>query len=527
MFLVVTSCQEDDADFGEVVAPSNIQITVDIVGADANNPNGDGSGVVNFTTTATNAISYQYVYNGSRTSAPNGEQSYNFANLGLNTYSVTVIAFGTGGASTSETIDVDVLSLYEPPADLITMLTADSSRTWRIKSETGSHFGLGPVGGGFNEWYQASAEEKAGVGMYDDRYIFNVDGTFTHITNSTNDDGGVNTDGTVFGREVLIDELNGTGGPGTANGADIENYPYSDYTAQWSLSAPGGVETLSLSGIAFLGYYIGGDHTYKIEMRSANEMSVRSTDGNGEFDWGFILTSEEGGNVVDYELVWSDEFNTDGAPDAANWTYDLGAGGWGNGEVQTYTSNAENVIVEGGVLKITAKADGSGGYTSARIKSQGLQQFTYGKIEISAKLPSAEGTWPALWMLGSNFPTVGWPQSGEMDIMEQTGWDKGTTLGTCHWFDNGTNANASYGETTAVANASTEFHLYSIEWDETSIKISLDEVPYMTLANNPDLPFNADFFFIMNIAMGGTLGGTINPAFTEDTMEVDYIRVYQ
>jgi len=228
LLLVVTSCQEDDAEFGDVTAPSNLQIAVDIVGADASNPNGDGSGVVNFTTTATNAISYQYVYNGSRTSAPNGMQTYNFATLGLNTYSVTVIAFGTGGASTSETIDVEVLSLYEPPADLITMLTADSSRTWRIKSEAGGHFGLGPVGGNFIEWYQASPEEKAGVGMYDDRYIFNVDGTFTHITNSTNDSGGDNPDGTVFGREVLIDELNGTGGPGTANGADIENYPYYD-----------------------------------------------------------------------------------------------------------------------------------------------------------------------------------------------------------------------------------------------------------------------------------------------------------
>ncbi|WP_400074925.1 glucan endo-1,3-beta-D-glucosidase [Winogradskyella sp. R77965] len=289
--LVITSCQEDDITFGDITAPSNIQIEVDIVGADAANPNGDGSGVVNFTATADNAISYQYVYNGASTPAPGGLKSYNFATLGLNTYSITVIASGTGGALSSKTIDVDVLSLYEPPADLITMLTSDSSRTWRIKSESGGHFGLGPVGGGFNEFYGAATEEKAGVGMYDDRYIFNIDGTFTHITDGTNDEGGVNTDGTVFGREVLINELNGSG-EGTANGADIENYPYSDYTAQWFLTAPGDVETLSLTGIGFLGYYIGGDHTYKIEMRSANEMSVRSTDGNGDFDWGFVLIGE-------------------------------------------------------------------------------------------------------------------------------------------------------------------------------------------------------------------------------------------
>ena len=291
MFLMVTSCQEEDLTFGDVVAPSNIQISATIVGADASNPNGDGSGVVNFVTTADNAISYQYVYNGARTPAPSGIKSYSFATLGLTTYTITVIAYGTGGASSSETIDIEVLSLYEPPADLITMLTSDSSRTWRIKSETGSHFGLGPVGGEFNLWYQASPEEKAGLGMYDDRYIFNIDGTFTHITDSTNDDGGVNPDGTVFGREVLIDELNGNGA-GTANGADIENYPYSDYSTQWFLTAPGGVETLSITGIGFLGYYIGGNHTYKIVSRTANEMSLQSTDGNGDFDWGFKLIAE-------------------------------------------------------------------------------------------------------------------------------------------------------------------------------------------------------------------------------------------
>lgn len=289
--LLVTSCQEEDLIFGDIIAPSNIQIVTEIVGADGTNPNGDGSGVVNFTATADNVISYQYVYNGATTPAPGGIKSYNFATLGLNTYSITVIAFGTGGASTSKTVDVEVLSLYEPPADLITMLTGDSSRVWRIKSEAGGHFGLGPVGGAFNEWYQASADEKVGVGMYDDRYIFNIDGTFTHITDSTNDDGGEDTSGTIFGREVLVNELNGTG-EGVANGADVENYPYSDYSAQWFLTAPGGLETISITGVGFLGYYTGGDHTYKIEMRSANEMSVKTTDGNAGFDWGFVLIAE-------------------------------------------------------------------------------------------------------------------------------------------------------------------------------------------------------------------------------------------
>ncbi len=291
--VVITGCQDDDIEFGDITAPTNIQIDVDIQGADADNPNGDGSGLVNFSATADNVISFQYSYNGSVSSAPAGAKTYNFSILGLNTYSVTVIAFGTGGASTSKTIEIEVLSTYEPPADLITMLTANSSRTWRIKSEAPGHFGLGAIGGDLNGFFSAPPEDKAGVGMYDDRYIFNIDGTFTHITDSTNDDPDLNTDGTVFGRENLIDELNGPAPQdATVNGADLENYPYSDYSEQWFLTGPGGVETLNLTGIGFLGYYVGGDHTYIIESRSANEMTIRTTDGNGEFDWGFILVAE-------------------------------------------------------------------------------------------------------------------------------------------------------------------------------------------------------------------------------------------
>ncbi len=532
IFLLVTGCQEDDVEFGEIVAPSNIQIEVDIVGANADNPNGDGSGVVHFTATADNAISYQYTYNGATSSAPNGMQTYNFATLGLNTYTITVVAFGTGGASSSQTIDVEVLSLYEPPADLITMLTNDSSRTWRIKSEGSSHFGLGPVGGIFNEFYGASPDEKAGVGMYDDRYIFNVDGTFTHITNNTNDDGGNDPSGTVFGREVLINELNGPG-EGVQNGADIENYPYSDYQEQWFITAPGGVETINLTGVGFLGYYIGGDHTYKIEMRSANEMSVRSTDGNSEFDWGFVLTSEEGAtndfNTIYNDLTWQDEFDVDGAPSASNWTYDIGTGdnGWGNQEAQYYTDDADNIIIEDGYLKITAKAESFGGseYTSSRIKSQNLFDFTYGRVEFRAKLPEGGGTWPALWMLGSNFTEVGWPNCGEIDVLEHVGNNQNQIHGTLH-FPGNSGGNAIGGQVINPT-ASSDFHLYSVEWRPDEIIFLLDDEPYFSFDNNESLPFNDDFFLIINFAMGGNFGGDIDPGFVESTLEVDYVRVYQ
>ncbi|WP_117883782.1 glycoside hydrolase family 16 protein [Aureibaculum luteum] len=517
--LLVTSCQDDTADVGDITAPSNVVITTEVVGIDANNPNGDGSGTVNFKVNADNALAYHFVYNGETTLAPQGEMTYDFAITGLQTYTVTVIAYGTGGNSTSKTVQLEVLALYEAPADLLDMLVGNTSKTWRIKSES-AHFGLGPVGGGvFAEWFSAGAETKAGTGMYDDRYVFNADGTFTHITN-----------GTVFGRENLINEIGGPG-DGTADGADILNYSYGDYTEGWSLNAPGGIETLSLTGLGFMGYYTGGNHKYEIFARSASEMTLRTTDGNGEFDWWFVLTSDDGSEPTAFvsefnNLSWSDEFDTDGSPDSAKWGYDIGAGGWGNNEVQTYTNESANAIVEGGFLKINAIKDGVM-YTSARLKSQGLYDFTYGRVDVRAKLPASAGTWPAIWMLGANFETIGWPASGEIDIMEQTGGDKNSILGTFHWLDSGTNTNASYGETATENTSTTDFHIYSLEWTTDKVIVLIDNVPYTTLANNADLPFNADFFLILNIAMGGTLGGDIDAAFTQDTMEIDYVRVYQ
>ncbi|MBT8316002.1 MAG: glycoside hydrolase family 16 protein [Lutibacter sp.] len=224
--------------------------------------------------------------------------------------------------------------------------------------------------------------------------------------------------------------------------------------------------------------------------------------------------------------IWADEFVEDGAPNPKNWNYNLGAGGWGNNELQTYTNSSENVIVEDGVLKIIARSDGSGGYTSARIKSENLFEFTYGTVEVRAKLPSAQGTWPAIWMLGANFEQVGWPNCGEIDIMEQTGWDKNKVLATCHWSNNGNYA--GYGLETSITNSSSIFHVYKLVWSQGgAIRIFVDDDEYYVMTTDSSMPFNADFFFILNIAMGGNLGGTINPNFIQSTMEIDYVRVYQ
>lgn len=231
--------------------------------------------------------------------------------------------------------------------------------------------------------------------------------------------------------------------------------------------------------------------------------------------------------TVALSLVWSDEFDTPGAPDPAKWGYDLGAGGWGNSELQYYTNRADNAVVSNGTLKIIAKAESYSGsnYTSARLLTKDKFSFKYGKIEARAKLPVGVGTWPAIWMLGSNISNVGWPACGEIDIMEHKGSQLNTIYGTLHY--PGHSGGSANGATTVISNATTEFHKYKAEWDASTIKIYVDDVLFHTVANSSSLPFNQNFFIILNVAMGGTFAGPVDPAFANATMEVDYVRVYQ
>jgi beta-glucanase (GH16 family) len=228
-------------------------------------------------------------------------------------------------------------------------------------------------------------------------------------------------------------------------------------------------------------------------------------------------------------LIWSDEFNTAGAPDATKWGYDIGTGsnGWGNAESQYYTSRSQNVIIEAGMLKIKALKENFSGsnYTSARLLSKEKFDFKYGRVEIRAKMPSGVGSWPAIWMLGSNINTVSWPNCGEIDIVEHLGRDLNKIYATLHYPGRyGGNAN---GGTRMISNASTEFHIYGLEWSASIIKMTVDGETVHTVANTSAIPFNQNFFFIMNVAMGGNFAGAIDPAVTAATMEVDYIRVYK
>lgn len=228
-------------------------------------------------------------------------------------------------------------------------------------------------------------------------------------------------------------------------------------------------------------------------------------------------------------LVWSDEFNTDGAPDPNKWGYDIGTGsnGWGNQELEYYTKRPENVRVQNGVLRINATRENYMGslFTSARLLSKGKFDFTYGTVEVKAKLPTGVGTWPAIWALGSNIDNTPWPACGEIDIMEHLGRDLNNIYGTFHY--PGRFGGTADGGTKKIANATTEFHIYKLVWTATLIQVFVDDQLVHSLANSPAIPFNHNFFLIINLAMGGNFAGPVDASVSGATLEVDYVRVYK
>ncbi len=268
-----------------------------------------------------------------------------------------------------------------------------------------------------------------------------------------------------------------------------------------------------------------GSFTYTFKQSGTNNHTVYVFAYNGDkFISGTTIVTV----YVIPKAVFFDEFSVDGAPDSSKWGYDLGNNnGWGNNEAQYYTNRTQNAVVSNGTLKINLIKEAYQGYnyTSARLLSKGKYSMKYGKVEIRAKIPSGGGTWPALWMLGDNIDSVGWPACGEIDVMEHVGNQLNKIYGTLHY--TGRSGGNADGASVMIPNATTEFHIYSMEWNESTIKIYVDNQLFFTYNNNPNSPFNQNFFFIMNVAMGGNFGGTIDPNVTNATMEVDYIRVYQ
>ena len=235
-----------------------------------------------------------------------------------------------------------------------------------------------------------------------------------------------------------------------------------------------------------------------------------------------------------YHLAWSDEFNGNSL-NTTNWTYDQGGTGWGNQELENYTNRTQNVFVSAGHLIIEARQESYGGnnYTSGRIKTEGLQQFTFGRIDIRAKLPVAKGMWPALWMLGSNINTVPWPGCGETDIMELVGSAPSQVTGSMHWQQSG-GSEGTFNNNYDLSSGdfSEQFHVFSLVWKQDSLQFLVDDQVYVngSSANvtSGTYPFNSPFFFIFNVAVGGNWPGPPdNTTVFPERMFVDYVRVFQ
>ena len=289
--------------------------------------------------------------------------------------------------------------------------------------------------------------------------------------------------------------------------------------------------------------YLESDEQFKVVLTNPTngylKDNVQEATGTIKNDDSEVEITNEGYTSADsydgMELVWSDEFEGS-TINTSNWTYDLGTGnsGWGNNELQNYVQTQDNAYLQNDNLFIVAREISNGQYTSARLKSQGLQNFTYGRIDVRAILPIGQGIWPAIWMLGSNFENVGWPACGEIDIMELVGTNPRRVHGTSHWGANnsvhqydGNGISLPFPETFAD-----EYHVFSIDWQENQISWLLDDVEFFTInssqMNGQAYPFNEDFFFILNVAVGGNWPGnpdesTLFPVY----MAIDYVRVFQ
>jgi len=233
-----------------------------------------------------------------------------------------------------------------------------------------------------------------------------------------------------------------------------------------------------------------------------------------------------------WELAWSEEFDYNGKPDAGYWGYEEGK--VRNNELQFYTDNLENVVVADGVCTIIARLEGPDSITSASINTLGRYDFNYGRVEVRARIPSALGTWPAIWMMGTNRETVGWPECGEIDIMEHVGYDPDKVHANIHTAAYNHVKGTNKGNTITVGDPSDGFHLYALEWDKDHMDFFYDDSLYFTYMNdgaeNPETwPFDEPQYLLINLADGGSWGGRegVDTTALPQRFVIDYVRHYQ
>ena len=242
-----------------------------------------------------------------------------------------------------------------------------------------------------------------------------------------------------------------------------------------------------------------------------------------------------------WKLVWSDEFDYNGLPDEKKWDYDVGGHGWGNKELQFYTARRqENARVEDGHLIIEARKESWEGrdYTSARLVSRGKGDWTYGRFEVSARLPSGRGTWPAIWMLPTGWSYGSWPSSGEVDIMEHVGFDPDVIHTSIHTRAYNHTINTQKTAQLKLSNSRSEFNVYAVEWTPEEIRGFVNDQQFFTFRNERltdpaadyrQWPFDKPFHLLLNLAVGGGWGGQqgVDPTIWPQRLEIDYVRVYE
>lgn len=528
LLTLMISCQEEEPELSPLSNPANLQVNVAVAA--------DQSGNVTVSPTADNALYFHVVFLQGADPvviSPGQTAEFRYTTSGQYSQPITVVAFGRGGLSSSTTIlaELDVRLFID--AATLQMIGGDGTKRWVWNRTEAGHFGVGPLTNNFPEFFSAGPDQLNPC-LYDDVLTFSYNDQDQY--SFTLDPG---ADNQVFINWTEVNRFFPDATPGQFVDECRDITDQVDFSSNFVvIDNADGTRTLDV-GSSFLSYWavIGGQ--YEIVELTEDRLTLRGIsqpfNGDDPLAWYSTFVPEDGGsgNTGGGDsfdtLIFEEEFDVNGAPDPAVWNYDIGTGdnGWGNGESQYYTDRPENVIVEDGFLKITARAEQFMGsdYTSTRIQSYQKFEFQYGRVDIRAKLPTGGGTWPALWMLGADFETNIWPAAGEIDIMEHVGNQQNTIFGSTH-DPNNFAGNARTGST-VIPGVSDEFKVYSIEWTASEIRFYVDDVQYHSVTNNGSLPFNKDFFMILNVAMGGTFGGAIDPAFTESTMEVDYIRVYQ
>lgn len=534
LITIVIGCQDDDGEFGAVLAPTNLEVQVSVAT--------DQSGNVTLTPRADNAINFlvYFTEDAEPVVASSSGQSvtYRYTQSGIYSQVINVVANGTGGASSSValTVDLDVRLVIDQ--QLLSLIAGDGEKRWVWDASNAGHFGVGDPIESFPNFFSATPNSLNGC-LYDDVLIFSHDGNDNYAFDLI-------TAGNTFVNWAEIKRFFPDATPVEFEDECRDLGDQMDTSTDFVIIEDGdsGKQMLTVTN-STLSYWSGA-MTYEIVELTAAKLVVRGIQdpfdppGN-ELAWYHTFVPEGGvpscssgttgnsGMGNNDVLIWADEFDENGAPCSSNWSYDIGTGdnGWGNGESQYYTDRSENVRVEDGVLKITAKAESLNGsnFTSARLNTKNKFAFQYGKVEVRAKLPTGGGTWPAIWTLGSDIDTNPWPGAGEMDIVEHVGNEQDRIYSTMH-FPGNSGGNA-IGDSVNVPGVSEGFKIYTMEWDANEVVFAVDGNVHFTFANSAAVPFNKDFFLLVNVAMGGNFGGSIDPAFQESTLEIDYIRVYQ